>query len=205
MRTKFGFFVLLIFYSISGYCQYKFIKINQKAPNIITSDIYDKPVNLLELTRTNKVLITFQRFAACPICNFRIQQLIKMQPDLQKEGVEIIMFIESNKENILKNLNGKKVPFHIISDPQNKFYNLYGVEKNFTKSLSNYIGNPKTKNAIKEGEKYVNPEAKIDGSRIRIEAEFLVNSFNKIIMAHYGEYIGDFVQMDKVKSFVVRE
>jgi peroxiredoxin Q/BCP len=181
------------------------IVLNQKAPNIISKDIYGRPVNLQNLTRTKKILLTFQRYAACPVCNYRIRELIKTYNELSIKGVEIVMFIESPQASILKNLKGEKVPFYIIADPGNKFYNMYGVEKSFLKSLISWKTNPTTKRLIKDGEKYVNPEVEADGALKRIEAEFMVNTYGNIAEVHYGEYIGDFIQLEKVKSFVVTQ
>jgi len=128
-----------------------------------------------------------------------------MHDELAFKGIEVVMFIESSQSNIVKNLRGEKTPFSIVADPENKFYQMYGVEKNTFRSLNSYMMNATTKMMIKEGEKYVNPEVKRDNSMRRIEAEFLVNTFGNISMVHYGKYIGDFVQLDKVKSFVVKD
>ena len=197
--------IFILFYTLSADAQEKFIIVNQKAPNIIAQDIYNRPVNLIELTRTKKILLTFQRYATCPVCNYRIRELMRMHDELDLKGIEVIMFIESSKSNILKNLRGEKMPFYIIADPENKFYQMYGVEKSAIKSLGNYMMNATTRRLIKEGEKYVNPEVEKDGTLKRIEAEFLVNTRGNISMVHYGKYIGDFVQLDKVKSFVVKD
>lgn len=184
--------------------QEKFIKVNQKAPEIISKDIYGREVNLKELIRTKKILLTFQRYAICPVCNYRIRELMKMYHQLEIEGIEVVMFIESPASNILKNLKKQKIPFYIIADPENVFYKAYGVEKSTIKSISSFITNSETKRKIKEGEKYLNPEANIDGTLRRIEAEFMVNMLGVITIVHYGEYIGDFLSLEKVKNFTIR-
>ncbi|MDX2190835.1 MAG: redoxin domain-containing protein [Bacteroidota bacterium] len=181
------------------------LKPGTTAPEVIAEDIYGRKINITEIVGSKKVLLSFQRYASCPICNYRIRELKNQYQALTLSNVEIVLFIESSKKNILDNLMGEKMPFYIIADPENIFYNKYRVEKSTMKSLENYLFNAQTKRLIKEGEKYVNPKVPRDASLRRLEAEFLVGNTMKILKAHYGSYIGDFLEISSIKSITVTD
>ncbi len=64
------------------------LHVNDTAPKISTTDIFNTPVNL-ENYRGKKVLITFFRFSLCPFCNLQLHTLIK---EYNEMGIEMIAF-----------------------------------------------------------------------------------------------------------------
>ncbi len=60
-------------------------------------------------------LITFYRFASCPLCNLRIHDLIERQKELG-EKFEIVAIFHSSAKNLHTYTNRHKAPFPILAD-----------------------------------------------------------------------------------------
>lgn len=176
---------------------------NTKAPNIIATDITGKKVNLTEFSGSKKVLITFHRYASCPICNFKIRELIKNYKDLSENGMEVVMFIESSKEKILQATKNLVIPFYIIPDPKSEYYKIYGVKRNSLSAVTGIL-NKNTRKMLRENWKNDGSRGKDDGYYNRMGADFVVDLNGNIEDLHYGKFLGDGLDIQMVKNMVVK-
>jgi hypothetical protein len=129
------------------------------------------------------------RFAACPVCNFRVHELMKAKDKLKKQNTQIVLVYESESQNLLEYVSGESYPFTFIADPENKLYDLYSVERSFGKLMLSLFKGMIHK--AKTGKGLFRKNIQLDGSVTRIGAEFLINRNRKIIIAHYGKFLGD--------------
>ncbi len=98
------------------------------APVFSLKDIYGRMTDLNSY-RDKKIFIGFFRHAGCPFCNIRVHALTKVHQELKAKGLEMIFFFES-KENVLlrSSFHQEVSPIPLISDPEKKWYNAYGLE-----------------------------------------------------------------------------
>lgn len=204
MITKKLLLSLFFFVSIMLVAQSKKLQKNAKAPNIIATDISDKKINLTEFAGAKKVLITFHRYASCPICNFKIRELIKNYKDLATNGMEIVMFIESSKEKILQSTKGLEIPFYVIPDPKSEYYKIYGVKRNSVTAITGFL-NKKTRKMLRENWHTEGERGKDDGYFNRMGADFVVDLNGNIEDLYYGKFLGDGMDIQRVKNMVVKQ
>ncbi len=104
------------------------LKEGEKAINFTVTDLSGKTISLEDF-KDKKILLSFYRYASCPLCNLRISQLIQQYNDLKKKGLVIIAFFQSPKESMLQYVGKQNVPFLLIPDPEREIYKLYRIEK----------------------------------------------------------------------------
>ncbi len=176
------------------------LKTGQSAPLFSLTDIYDREIDLSSYKNKNKkILISFFRNVACPFCNFRIHQLTKKN-EKWKEKLEMIFFLESKKEVVLRSTFHQDVsPIPIISDEKKMIYQKYGIEKSTLKFLGTMLSSTHraTFNTAKEMGLAVNSGEKLITT---IPADFLLDENLTIIEAYYGNNIGDHLPFEKIES-----
>ena len=72
-------------------------------------------------------LLSFFRFAACPFCNLRINELVKKHPQLPADFAIVAVF-DSPLDNLQRYAARHKAPFAIVADEGNVWHKRYGVE-----------------------------------------------------------------------------
>ena len=187
--------------TINSYAQSMHLQANQTAPDFLVPDAHDKPVSL-RLLQGKKVLLSFQRFVGCPICNVRMHELMSTYDSLSKQNVEMIVVYESSKENLRKYLDDTSLPFRMIADPDAKLYALYGVGHSMGKVMRGMMNGAIKK--AKLGEKLYKRKLKRDGTMSRIEADFLINPDGTIATAHYDRYLGDDLPLATIRAFAAQ-
>lgn len=165
------------------------------APNIQTTDVYGQPFSLASL-KGSKVLLSFMRFAGCPVCNFRVHELLKQSEAFAKQNIKLVLIYESSRENMLTYLHDEKYPMTFIADPENKFYKAYGLEKSWSKFFSSFFKGVLSK--VIQGQKLFVKKPKDDGSINRMGADFLLDSTGNIQIAHYASFMGDDLPVQKI-------
>jgi peroxiredoxin len=178
--------------------QNKQLQIGEVAPDFALRNIDGKLVSLKEY-RGKKLLVSFYRYAACPLCNLRIYELITKHDELQKKGLYMIAFFQSPRESILEYVGKQKPPFPIITDPSREIYKLYGVESSLAKALRAVFRMKKFRQAATLGFKGGNRE----GDKKIVPADFLINEKGVIHMAYYGKDISDHLPLHEIEKFLI--
>lgn len=176
------------------------LKIGQSAPLFSLTDIYDREIDLSSYKNNNKkILVSFFRNVACPFCNFRLHQLTKKN-EKWKDKLEMIFFLESKKEVILRSSFHQDIsPIPIISDENKIIYQKYGVEKSVFKFLGTMLSsqNRTTLNTAKQMGLAVDSG---EGLTTTIPADFLLDENLNIIEAYYGKHASDHLPFEKIES-----
>ena len=179
------------------------VKANQMAPEIQAKDVNGKEVNLADL-KGKKILLTFFRNVGCPVCNFRVHELMQQYDSLKAKGLVFIAIYESSRQQMLQYIENENIPFTMIPDPEHKLYNLYNVERSTGKMLGSFFKGEVIKKVMK-GQKQFNKKLKQDGHKNQMEADFLINEKGEVVVAHYGTFIGDHIPLEKIKEFAKGE
>lgn len=173
------------------------LKSGQNAPLFKTSDIGGEEINL-EALKGSKVLLSFYRYASCPLCNLRVHKLIQLFPEFSAKGLKIISIFQSPKESILQYVGKQDAPFPIVPDPSQKLYKLYGVETSWMGFAKGGLEVQKLMEITKLG--FL--PGKVEGDMNRIPADFLIDENGVIQTAFYGKDISDHLDESEILKFV---
>lgn len=175
------------------------------APVFKLKDIYGRMTDLAEY-RDKKVFIGFFRHAGCPFCNIRVHTLTKVHRELQQQGLEMIFFFESKENIMLRSTFHQEVsPIPLISDPDKKWYDAYGLETSgYKSSISHLATFVQTAFKAKSLGLPIHPMADRE-SISTMPAEFLIEEGLIIREVHYAERLNDRMNMDKIRAFAAEK
>lgn len=172
---------------------------NMQAPDFSTTTLDGTEIALSEF-RGQRLMLSFYRYASCPLCNMRVSQLTQL---MQKHNIRapFLGVFQSPPETMKKHVGKQKTPIQLLPDPERKLYRLYGVET----SLWGLV-----KGALKF---WMFVKAALRGFLIkrkdnefsRIPADFLINEDGTIHTTYYGNDIGDHLDIEIVKDFFTSE
>ena len=143
------------------------------------------------------VMLSFFRFASCPFCNLRVNELVRRFDEFGDDFTIIAVF-DSPLDNLTRHTEKHKAPFPILADESNKYYKEYGIEHSFIGMLKGMIFRmPTLLKGMFKG--YVPLIFK--GSLITMPADFLIDREGNIKVAYYGKDEGDHLAFEQVKEF----
>ncbi len=173
------------------------IKVNDKAPTFTAIDVNGTKIDL-EKYKGKKVFLAFFRYASCPVCNFRMHDILENYDQIKARGYEIIAVYESTNETLNEFLKDENVPFPIIGDSELVLYKKYRVEKSFWRTIGSVFDKKVTSNKTKGKELFKGKKLKKDGNLTRIPADFILDENGIITTAYYGSDIGDHLPLDQI-------
>ena len=173
------------------------INVNDKAPTFTAIDVSGTKIDL-EKHKGKKVFLAFFRYASCPVCNFRMHDILENYDQIKASGYEIIAVYESTNETLNKFLKDENVPFPIIGDSELVLYKKYRVEKSFWRTIGSIFDKKVTNNKTKGKELFKGKKLKKDGNLTRIPADFLIDESGIITTAYYGTDIGDHLPLEQI-------
>lgn len=175
----------------------KLIHVGEKAPVIERTDIWG---DLLSVPDNGKwFYLSFHRFAACPFCNLRTNELIRNYERFQKSKIEIVSLWPSSKENLLQFAGDERTPFPLLSDQSRQIYRAYGVTESSFAGAFRLLLHPKLIfNAIKNKRDGI----AFDADQNLMPASFLINPQGIVKMAHYGKHFGDHPEIQTILNHV---
>jgi peroxiredoxin Q/BCP len=171
------------------------------APIFHLKDIYGRMIDLTTY-KDKKIFIGFFRHAGCPFCNLRVHALTKIQEELKAKGLEMIFFFESKEHVLLRSTFHKEVsPIPLISDPEKKWYDAYGLESSGYKSAISHISTF-VQTAYRASSLGLPVHLMSEGESIKtMPAEFLIGEGLLIKEVHYSERLNDRMDISKIRDF----
>ena len=174
------------------------LKGGMPAPNFQVTSLYNEDLELSAL-KGKKVMVSFYRYASCPMCNLRIHELIGKYDNWSKNDFEMIAVFQSPDESLKKYVGKQDAPFPIVGDPNHKLYKAYGVQGNFAKLVLGSVLKPgKLIKGISKGFHI----GKIETDITMIPADFLIDQHGVIHTAYYGKDASDHIATALVDSFL---
>ena len=192
-------FLLSFLFAIESFAQHRF-KQGDKLPELSLSPVFGDSINTSEL-KGKKILITFNRYVSCPLCNFRTHELLAAYDTLKQNDFVIISVYESSKKTLTEYTKQEDIPFIMIADPEEKLYKLFKVQKSWWKTfigLFNHYGEKHLK-----GKKLFKSKYERDGHLNRIGADFLIDEKGIIQTAYYGKFVGDHLAAEEIVKRVL--
>lgn len=166
------------------------------APLFSKKSFGDEVINL-ESYRGQKVWLAFFRYASCPLCNLRINEMIKRHKELETSGLKIISVFQSPQSSVEKYVAKQDLPFPLICDPDQELYQLYGVKGSYAGLVSFGV----VHNLAKASKRGFFPGIP-DGPLNTIPADFLIDESGEIVTSFHGKDIGDHIPFELVEKFL---
>ncbi len=169
----------------------------QAAPAFNHVDIFGERHSLARY-RGKKLLLSFYRYASCPLCNLRVHQLIQLHPQLQAQGLEMLAVFQSPDAQICQYVGRQDAPFALLADPQQQLYRRYGVSPSWWKlaKAAARLG------AVIKSFRLGFWPGKIDGALAMVPADFLIDEQGNIARAYYGADIGDHLPVAEIFAWL---
>lgn len=145
--------------------------------------------------REKWTLISFHRYAACPVCNVTMQSFRQRYSELSEAGLTKIAIFHSPEQKMLEFMEPRDFPFLIALDPEKKAYTIWGVEAPLTALLDPRSGVAVLKTL---GKSWIPNPARGDNDMATCPADFILDPDLQIRHAHYGSHIGDSMKVDDV-------
>ena len=155
------------------------------------------PFDLDEL-RGRKVWVAFFRYASCPLCNLRVSAIIACYARWEAAGLTVVAVVQSPPHRVAEFMGKQNPPFTILCDPSEALYARFGLET----SLRGYA-HPKNIAVMAQAAKAgFTPSPKMDGSKTRLPADFLIDRDHLIADAFYADVISAHIPLERVEHFV---
>jgi peroxiredoxin Q/BCP len=147
------------------------------------------------------ILISFLRYASCPMCNLRVRELSRATAELAARNVTWVAVFHSPAARLGRHFRGD-ASRHIVADPGRRLYELFGVGRSWWGMVITML-------APSFYWRFVRASALgywgglIDDSFHSMPADFLVSPDGEILLARYGKHIGDHLDLDSIAAAVL--
>jgi peroxiredoxin len=102
-------------------------KAGDTAPSFSLKDPNGNVLNSEELLRRRPLILTFYRGAWCPYCNMELQALETAKAQFDKYGASLIAISPQTAANSRKSIQQNNLTFPILSDPNGKVSESFGL------------------------------------------------------------------------------
>ena len=146
------------------------------------------------------VLLSFYRYASCPLCNMRVHELARRCEAWKVQGLDMLAVFQSPEEKLRQYVGRQEAPFPLIPDPEQRLYRLYGVGHSwggFAKAWAMRL--PEIGRSVL-GQGFL--PGSVEGAIHRIPADFLIGPDGVIALAYYGRDIGDHLSLERIEHYV---
>lgn len=168
------------------------LQIGQAAPNFSLPDTHGQTI-CLDDYRGRFLLLSFYRYASCPFCNLRVHALIQRQAEFETSDLALIAVFQSPRARIQQHVGTQRPPFPILADPDLRLYRAYQVETSLRALVVGATrGMGKALRAMRLG--FL--PGSIQGSMMRVPADFLIDPQGQIAIAYYGQDVSDHLPIE---------
>lgn len=165
-------------------------------PQLTGTDYRGQSFDLASL-RGQPVLLSFYRYASCPICNLRVHSLIQAQPRLAEQGLALVAVFQSPAATIASYVGQQHPPFPLLADPEMTLYRRFGVERGWR----GLMAWPVIKAALAAMRQRFWPGV-VNGPIDRLPADLLIDSNGLVAIAHYGRHIDDHLPLATIEAWL---
>lgn len=167
----------------------------QIAPEFESADLFDTPISLAKYAG-RPVLLSFYRYASCPLCNMRVRSMIVAHDRLAAKGLAVIAVFQSPAKTMLDYVGQQDCPFPLIPDPKMIHYRRWGVETGW----GGFFAAGMRIGTVLEAARTGFPPGKVDGPIHRLPADFLIDPFGRLEVCYYGQDVGDHLSLQHIEQ-----
>lgn len=160
------------------------------APPLSLPSLVGTPVDVPAANTDGRAtLLSFLRFASCPMCNLRMRELVHALPSLRTRSIDVAVVLHSPVESALK-FTPPALHSHTIADPTRVIYRKFGAEISWLAILRTMLV-PSFYVAFVKAAALGYWGGKIDATFASMPADFLISGDGRILACRYGAHIGD--------------
>jgi thioredoxin-dependent peroxiredoxin len=178
------------------------LEVGQPAPQFTVTDLNDHRISLTQYAGWY-VLLSFHRFAVCPLCDLRLWHLGRRYQEYRERGLYMMTFVESTPDRTHWYLDRLRCPFPVVPDLRGKIYNLYGLETSARGVAHALLWR---QDAYREAASRQlggwNLLHMTEGHFTRMPASFVIGPDQRIHLAYYGRDAGDFLPFADLDRFL---
>lgn len=171
----------------------------ERAPLFDVRDFEGRQRIRLEAYRGRRVLLSFYRYASCPLCNLRVHELASRSEAWRASGLEMLAVFQSPAERIRQYVGSQQAPFPLIADPEQRLYAAYGVGHSWSGFLKAWATRLPEIGRATLGLGFL--PGTVEGGIHRVPADFLIDRDGTLAVAHYGRDIGDHLPQARIERF----
>lgn len=165
------------------------------APHFLKRDLLGHDINLHDYAG-RWLLLSFYRYASCPLCNLRIHELSLRCTAWQTQGLEMLAVFQSPAEKLRQYVGKQQALFPLLPDPEQRLYALYGVKCSWAGFLKAWATRlPEISRSI-VGRGFL--PGSVEGGIHRIPADFVIDPQGRVAVAYYGQDIGDHLPVERI-------
>lgn len=171
-----------------------------KGSDFTATTIDGKTFHLSDL-KGKKIFLAFYRNGACALCNLRVHELSLRQKDFDKAGIVMVAVFESSVEDMKPYVGKQKLDFTLLSDPEGKLYEMYGVKNSpelINQVMTSGSANERAAEAAKAGFKLTPQEG---ANFSRIPADVLIDKDFNIVKIHHCDQLTNHLPIDELLKF----
>lgn len=169
------------------------LTIGDIAPVVGAEDIWENTIEVPSKRSWN--YLSFHRFANCPFCNLRTNELITNYNVFKEHKIEVVSIWPSSKPHLLRYSNSVKTPFPMLSNKDRSIYRAYGVTKSSIWGGAKLIFHPQL---IVRALKGKSNTMEVDADPNLMPASFLISPKGIVQMAYYGKHFGDHPTIESI-------
>ena len=173
------------------------LKPGDRAGDFDTLDMEGRRITLKDYTGS-RLLLSFHRYASCPLCNLRLHRLIGNLDRFADQGLQVLAVFQSSPESIKKYVGRQKAPFPLVADPEHVMYRAYGVETSWRGFVKGGLRVVSLARAMGLGYR----PGQMEGRVALVPADFLIGPDLTVSRAYYGRDIGDHLPLSAIESWL---
>lgn len=174
------------------------IEVGTHAPEFEADGLRDQRVRL-SARRGTIVWLAFFRFASCPLCNYRVHEMVERWQEFAERDFQLLAVFQSPAERLREFVAKQSPPFELIADPEMALYDLYGLGSSVSAALSANVMAKGMKAAFTSGIKLL---ALPDGPATRVPADFFIDRRGVVRESYLGKDIADHVPLEQADAFL---
>ncbi len=136
----------------------------------------------------HKLWLILGRFAACPFCSLRLQDVAERHSLVAELGVEVLVIFPSSEKRAKQYVRKYQPPFRVAADPEQEVFEKFGSETSWAGELRTAVNLPKMMKALAQAK--MNPLG-IDDMPHRMPSEYLIDPDGLVARVHYGREFDD--------------
>jgi len=145
-----------------------------------------------------RYMLSFYRFATCPLCNLRVHELVRRRAELPTDFGLVAVF-DASLEDLTRHATRHGAQFPILADSDNVYYRQFGVERSAWRTAVGFI---RRFPQIAYGVLVKGYFPGIPGGNITtMPLDLLVNEDGSVHTAYYGRDEGDHLPMSALLEF----
>ena len=147
-----------------------------------------------------RYMLSFYRFATCPLCNLRVHELVRRRAELPAEFGLVAVF-DASLEELTRHATRHGADFPILADSDNTSYRQFGVERSAWRTAAGFV---RRFPQIAYGVLVKGYFPGIPGGNITtMPLDILVNDDGTVHTAYYGRDEGDHLPMKSMFEFAL--